>query len=214
VTELLPLTPDELLTTTRAVRKRLDLDRPVDRDVVEECITIALQAPSGSNRQAWQWIPVDDADTKARLAEVYREVFDSYQPRSGGYDTGDTRAERRAAVTASSIHLRDHLHEVPVLLAVYQEGRIEELPLGSHPGFWASVVPAVWSFMLAARARGLGSVWTTMTCRREPEIAEILGVAHDAYTHVGLFPVAYTIGTDFKPAPRLDPADVVHWNRW
>ena len=112
MTELLPLTPDELLTTTRAVRKRLDLERPVPRDVVEECIEIALQAPSGSNRQAWQWIPIDDASTKARIAELYREVFDSYQPRSSGYVEGDTRAERRDAVTASSVHLRDHLHEV------------------------------------------------------------------------------------------------------
>ncbi len=214
MTELLPLTPDELLTTTRAVRKRLDLERPVSRDVIEECIAIALQAPSGSNRQAWQWIPIDDADTKVRVAELYREVFDSYQPRSGGYAADDTRAERRAAVTQSSIHLRDHFHEVPVLLAVYQEGRIEELPAGSHPGFWGSVVPAIWSFMLAARARGLGSVWTTMTCRREPEMAELLGVKHESYTQIGVFPVAYTLGTDFKPAPRLDPASVIHWNRW
>ncbi len=214
MTELLPLTPDELLTTTRAVRKRLDLGRPVGREVIEECIEIALQAPSGSNRQAWQWMPVDDADTKVRIAELYRQVFDSYEPRSSGYAEGDTRAERRAAVTSSSIHLRDHLHEVPVLLVVYQEGRIEELPLGSHPGFWGSVVPAVWSFMLALRARGLGSTWTTMTCRREKEMAEVLGVRHDDYTQVGLFPVAYTLGTDFKPAPRLDPSSVIHWNQW
>ena len=214
MTELLALTPDELLTTTRAVRKRLDLTRPVGRDVIEECIAIALQAPSGSNRQAWQWVPVDDPDSKLRLAELYREVFDSYQPRSAGYQEGDTRAERRAAVTDSSVHLRNHLHEVPVLLVVYQEGRIEQLPLGSHPGFWGSVVPAVWSFMLALRARGLGSTWTTMTCRKEPEVAEVLGVRHEDYTQIGLFPVAYTIGTDFKPAPRLDPSSVIHWNSW
>jgi nitroreductase len=214
VTELLPLTPDELLTTTRAVRKRLDLERPVGREVIEECIEIALQAPSGSNRQAWQWVPIDDPDTKLRVAELYREVFDSYEPRSGGYAEGDTRAERRAAVTSSSVHLRDHLHEVPVLLVVYQEGRIEQLPLGSHPGFWGSVVPAVWSFMLALRARGLGSTWTTMTCRREKEMAEVLGLRHEDYTQVGLFPVAYTLGTDFKPAPRLDSSSVIHWNHW
>lgn len=212
MTNLLPLDPDELLTTTRAVRKRLDLERPVERDVVEECVTIALQAPSGSNRQAWQWVPVDDAGTKERIAELYRSVFDEYQPRSSGYAEGDTRADRRAAVTASSVHLRDHLPEVPVLMVVYQEGRIEDLPLGSHPGFWGSVVPAIWSFMLALRARGLGSVWTTMTCRREAEMAELLGVDHAAYTQIGMFPVAYTIGTDFKPAPRLDPSSVIHWN--
>ncbi len=214
MTELLPLTPDELLTTTRAVRKRLDLSRPVERDVVEECISIGLQAPSGSNRQAWQWVPVDDPETKARLADLYRQVFDSYEPRSAGYIEGDTRADRRSAVTASSVHLRDHLHEVPVLLVVFQEGRVEELPFGAHPGYWGSVVPAIWSFMLALRARRLGSTWTTMTCRRPKEVAELLGVPHDEYTQIGLFPVAYTIGTDFKPAPRLDPSSVIHWNSW
>ncbi len=214
MTELLPLTPDELLTTTRAVRKRLDLSRTVERDIVSECIAIALQAPSGSNRQAWQWVPVDDPQTKSRLADLYREVFDDYQPRSAGYVEGDTRADRRSAVTASSVHLRDHLHEVPVLLVVFQEGRVEDLPLGSQPGFWGSVVPAIWSFMLALRARGLGSTWTTMTCRRSKEVAELLGVPHDSYTQIGMFPVAYTIGTDFKPAARLDPSSVIHWNSW
>ena len=214
MTELLPLNPDELLTTTRAVRKRLDLSRPVERAVIEECIEIALQAPSGSNRQAWQWVPVDDPDTKAGIAELYREVFDSYQPRSSGYVEGDTRAERRDAVTASSVHLRDHLHEVPVLVVVYQEGRIEELPLGSHPGFWGSVVPAIWSFMLALRARGLGSVWTTMTCRQEQEMAELLGVGADAYTQIGMYPVAYTHRhrLQARPAPghvRRDPLESV-----
>ena len=215
MTELLPLTPDELLTTTRAVRKRLDLERPVDRDVIEECIEIALQAPSGSNRQAWQWIPVDDPDTKSRIAELYREVFDSYQPRSGGYAEGDTRAERRDAVTASSVHLRDHLHEVP--------GPARGLPGGPHRGAARSApIPASgvrWCRPSGASCwrrghAGLGSVWTTMTCRREQEMAELLGVRHDEYTQIGLFPVAYTLGTDFKPAPRLDPASVIHWNRW
>jgi len=214
LTELLPLSPDELLTTTRAVRKRLDLSRPVERQVVEDCIAIALQAPSGSNRQAWQWVAVDAPDTKSRLADLYREVFDAYEPRSAAYVEGDIRAAHRAAVTASSVHLRDHLHEVPVLLVVYQEGRVEELPLGSQAGYWGSVVPAVWSFMLALRARGLGSTWTTMTCRREKQVAELLGVAHDTYTQVGMFPVAYTIGTDFKPAARVDPTSVTHWNSW
>ena len=214
MTELLPLTPDELLTTTRAVRKRLDLSRPVERALIEECIEIALQAPSGSNRQAWQWIPVDDPATKTAIAEQYRAVFDSFESRSGGYAAGDTRAERKDAVNASAVHLRDHLHEVPVLLVVYQEGRIEELPLGSHPGFWGSVVPAIWSFMLALRARGLGSVWTTMTCRREGDMASLLGVDHTAYTQIGMFPVAYTIGTDFKPAKRLPLDPIVHWDTW
>ncbi len=214
--KLLALNPDELLTTTRAVRKRLDLARPVERQVIEECIEIALQAPSGSNRQSWQWVVVDDPAKKRRLAELYREVFDGYAqaPASAAYPEGDIRAERRDRVNESARYLRDHYHEVPVLLVPYVAGRHEDLAPGAEPGFWGSVIPAVWSFMLALRARGLGSVWTTMACRREPEVAEVLGVPYDQYSLVGTFPVAYTIGTDFKPASRLDPATVTHWNTW
>ncbi len=213
---LLPLNPDELLTTTRAVRKRLDLTRPVDRWLVEECIEIAVQAPSGSNRQAWQWVLVDDPAKKKALADLYGEVFDGYMqaPASANYPEGDIRAERRDFVSASAKYLRDHYHEVPVLLLPFQEGRIDGQPAGAQPGYWGSVIPAVWSFMLALRARGLGSAWTTMTCRREPEVAEVLGVDHERYTQVGMFPVAYTLGTDFKPAPRLDTATIIHWNEW
>jgi nitroreductase len=213
---LLPLNPDELLTTTRAVRKRLDLTRPVDRWLVEECIEIAVQAPSGSNRQAWQWVLVDDPAKKKALADLYGEVFDGYMqaPASANYPEGDIRAERRDFVSASAKYLRDHYHEVPVLLLPFQEGRIDGQPAGAQPGYWGSVIPAVWSFMLALRARGLGSAWTTMTCRREPEVAEVLGVDHERYTQVGMFPVAYTLGTDFKPAPRLDTATIIHWNGW
>src|SRR5215216_2629725 len=149
MTELLPLDPDELLTTTRAVRKRLDLTRPVERSVIEECITIAAQAPSGSNRQTWQWVPVDDPAKKQRLADVYREVFDAYSaaPASASYQPGDSRYERRDRVNESARHLRDHLHEVPVLVLVYVQGRLETTPPASQPGFWGSVIPAVWSFM-------------------------------------------------------------------
>jgi nitroreductase len=216
VTDLLPLNPDELLTTTRAVRKRLDLTRPVERRVIQECIGIAVQAPSGSNRQTWQWVPVDEPAKKGRLAELYREVFDEYSqnPASAAYQEGDTRYERRERVNESAAYLRDHLHEVPVLLLAYVEGRPEDLPPGSHPGFWGSIIPAVWSFMLALRARGLGSVWTTMTCRKEPQVAGVVGVPFEKYTQVGLYPVAYTIGTDFMPAPRVDVASRIHWNSW
>ena len=116
-------------------------------------------------------------------------------------------------MSASAKYLRDHYHEVPVLLVV-PGGSHRGQPAGAQPGYWGSVIPAVWSFMLALRARGLGSAWTTMTCRREPEVAEVLGVDHERYTQVGMFPVAYTLGTDFKPAPRLDTATIIHWNEW
>ena len=216
MSELLPLSPDELLTSTRAVRKRLDFDRPVARALVEECVEIAVQAPSGSNRQGWHWVLVDDAAKKKALADLYGEVFDKYMlaPASAQYAQGDSRAERREKVSESARYLRERFHEVPVMLAAYQEGRIETQPASSQAGYWGSVVPAVWSFMLALRARGLGSAWTTMTCRREKEVGEVLGVPADQYTHVGLFPVAYTIGTDFKPAPRVDLSSLIHWNNW
>jgi len=214
--ELLPLSLDELLTTTRSVRKRLDLTRPVPRDVVMECLEIAVQAPSGSNRQAWQFVVVDDAAKRKALADIYGEVFDQYMlaPASAGYQDGDTRAERRDAVSDSARYLRAHLHEVPVHLLAYQEGRTDGTKVSGQAGFWGSILPAVWSFMLAARARGLGSVWTTMTCRKEEEVAAVIGLDASRYSHAGLFPLAYTLGTDFKPAPRLPMDTVVHWNEW
>jgi nitroreductase len=214
--ELLPLTLDELLTTTRSVRKRLDLNRAVPREVVLECLEIAVQAPSGSNRQAWQFVVVDDAAKRKALADIYGEVFDQYMlaPASAGYQDGDTRAERRDAVSDSARYLRAHLHEVPVHLLAYQEGRTDGTKVSGQAGFWGSILPAVWSFMLAARARGLGSVWTTMTCRKEEEVAAVIGLDHTKYSHAGLFPLAYTLGTDFKPAPRLPMDTVVHWNEW
>jgi nitroreductase len=216
MSDLLPLSLDELLTTTRAVRKRLDLTRPVPRDVIVECLDIAMQAPSGSNRQAWHWVLVDEPAKKKALADLYGEVFDKYMvaPASANYDDGDTRAERRDKVANSAMYLREHFHEVPVLLVAYQEGRRDGTPSGEQAGFWGSILPAVWSFMLALRARGLGSAWTTMTCRREAQVAELLGVDHAKYTQAGLFPIAYTLGTDFKPAPRLDSSELIHWNSW
>jgi nitroreductase len=212
--DLLPLTPDQLLTTTRSVRKRLDLTLPVPREVVMECLDIALQAPSGSNRQSWAFVAVDDPDKKRALAEIYGSVFDEYMqnPASANYQEGDTRAERRDAVSDSARYLRAHLHEVPVHLLAYAEGRPDGAKVAGQAGYWGSILPAVWSFMLAARARGLGSVWTTMTCRKEEEVAAVVGIDASRYSHAGLFPVAYTIGTDFKPAPRLPLDQVVRWN--
>jgi nitroreductase len=159
---------------------------------------------------------VDDPAKKQALADIYGEVFDGYMqaPASANYPEGDIRAQRRDFVSASAVYLRQHYHEVPVLLVAYQEGRIADQPAAAQPGYWGSILPAVWSFMLALRARGLGSAWTTMTCRREEEVAAVLGVDASRYTQAGMFPVAYTIGTDFKPAPRLDTSTIIHWNEW
>lgn len=213
---ILELSPDELLTTTRSVRKRLDLQRPVERSVVEECLALALQAPTGSNSQGWQWLVVEDPDKKKAIADFYGANFDSYlkSPRSAAYADGDTRAERRDAVTSSATYLREHFHEVPLMLIPLSEGRMEGAAAFTQAGFWGSILPAVWSFMLALRSRGLGSAWTTLHLPNEREVADLLGVPFDRYTQAGLFPIAYTVGTDFKAASRLPLDHILHWDTW
>ena len=212
----LDLTNDELLTTTRSVRKRLDLDRPVERDVVLECLEIALQAPTGSNRQGWHWMFVTDPAKKTALAELYRTNFIAY--RDSGlrptYDETDSRAQRQPAVTDSANHLAEHFAEVPILMIPLIEGRLDNLPAFAAASTWGSLLPAVWSFMLALRSRGLGSAWTTLHLPSEREAAELLDVPYDRFTQGGLFPIAYTIGTEFRPAPRIPTDQIVHWDTW
>src|SRR5262249_10185337 len=122
----------------------------------------------------------------------------------------DAAGER---IRQSAQHLADHFHEVPVMLVPCQWTRPGAVG-ASQAGYWGSVLPAVWSFLLAARNRGLGSVWTTMHLGYEREAAEILGIPYERCAQVGLFPVAYTIGTDFKPAARKDLDAIVHWDNW
>jgi nitroreductase len=197
----LDLTADELLSTTRAVRRRLDFERPVERDVLVECVQTAMQAPSGSNLQGWEWLFVTDPDRKRAVAEIYRRVFETrYTP---------DRSEPR--VWSSAAYLAEHFHEVPVMLVPCLAGRPRA---GNQAGFWGSLLPATWSFCLAARLRGLGTAWTTMHLEHEQAIADILGIPYDEVAQGGLFPVAYTIGTDFKPAKRKPVDDVVHWDHW
>lgn len=212
----LDLRADELLGTTRAVRKRLDFDRPVERSVIEECLRLATQAPTGSNRQSWHFVLVGDPAVKAKLADLYRSCFESFYTsgRSAVYPEGDQRAERRPRIQESAAHLTDNFHRSPWILIPCAEGRVETVAPVSQAGWWGSIVPAVWSFMLAARERGLGTAWTTMHLAREQEAAEILGIPYDSVTQVAMVPVAYTVGTDFKPAPRLPLDRVTHWERW
>ena len=213
---MLPLTPDEVLTTTRAVRKRLDLGRPVPRAVVEECLAIALQAPNGSNLNTWRWIAVDERATVARMAAIYNAGLEDFV-RSLGAGTGLRYAGAGIPgfqkIDSSVQHLRDHLHEVPVLVVPVFAGRTEGASTFFQASLWGSSVQAVWSFMLALRSRGLGSCWTTGHLHRETEMAELLGIPSAHYTQVGLFPVAYTRGTQFAPAWRRPVSDVLSWNR-
>jgi len=214
----LNLTPDELLSTTRSVRKRLDLERPVERSVVEECVELAMQAPTGSNAQGWHFVVVEDAAKKAALAELYGRHFDPYMEMMSGlslWGDDDPRTSRKEAVSASAKFLRDHFHEVPVLLVPCIEGRLpENSDAFTQASFWGSLLPAVWSFMLALRSRGLGSAWTTLHLPSEKEAAEVLGIPFDRVTQAGLFPVAYTRGTDFRPASRTPLDQVLHWDTW
>ncbi len=213
----LNLTADEVLTTTRSVRKRLDFDRPVEREVLLECLAIALQAPTGSNRQGWQFVFVTDAGKRKALADIYGPNFDAYrQMPPPKYADDDTRAERRERVIDSATYLRDHMHEAPVLLIPLIEGRLDGVSSMQSASAWGSLLPAVWSFMLALRERGLGSAWTTLHLPNggEQKAAELLGIPHNRYSQAGLFPIAYTKGTDFKPAPRIPPEQVAHWDTW
>jgi nitroreductase len=213
----LNLSADEVLTTTRSVRKRLDFDTPVERAVVEECLEIALQAPTGSNRQGWHWIVIEDAAKRKALADIYKDNFQMYanSPRPT-YDDGDLRGEQQGRVTDSATYLAENFHRAPLMLIPAIEGRFDNLPAVAGASVWGSLLPAVWSFMLAARERGLGSAWTTIHMMNDGErkAAEILGIPFETVTQGGLFPIAYTIGTDFKLAKRMPLDTVLHWDHW
>jgi nitroreductase len=198
---------DHLLSTTRAVRKRLDLDRPVPRDVIVDCIRLAQQAPTGSNSQGWRWVVVTDTETRAALADIYREASADYFAAERGGDGQTTR------VRSSAVYLRDHLHRVPVHVIPCITGRVDGQPNAVAAGFYGSILPAAWSFQLALRARGLGSAWTTLHLLAEQRSAELLGIP-EGVTQVALFPVAYTVGTEFKPASRQPVEQIVHFDRW
>ena len=211
----LDLSVDELLTTTRSVRKRLDFEKPVSRDVVMECLELALQAPTGSNAQGWQWVFVDDPEKKKALADIYRTNATPYldQPKP---ERGDIRDQQMGSVMNSAKYLNEHFEEAPVLMIPCLEGRPDGAPAGMSASYWGSLLPAVWSFMLALRSRGLGSAWTTLHLvgEGEKQAADVLGIPFDQYAQGGLFPIAYTKGTEFKPAKRLPAEQLTHWNTW
>jgi nitroreductase len=204
------LTPDELLTTTRSVRRRLDLDRAVGREVLTECLELALQAPSGSNRQAWHWVFVTDPAVKDALAGLYRECFAA----AYGPDVVPEMTELERRMWLSARYLADNLGRAPVILIPCQWGRPDAAGVPEQAAYWGSLLPAVWSFMLALRSRGLGSAWTTLHLHREQQAAELLGIPYARCAQAAMIPIAYTQGLDFKPGPRKPSAAMVHWDRW
>jgi nitroreductase len=208
---MVDLTPDELLSTTRSVRRRLDLTRPVEREVLEDCLRLAQQAPTASYVQNWHFVVVTDPGRRAALGELWRSVAGPYLEHRAAAAAADPRVAR---IGDAVRYLAEHIHEVPVHVIPCVEGRTDGKPAASQAGRWASIIPAAWSFMLAARSRGLGSVWTTFHLMHEREAAEVIGVPYEQVMQAALLPVAYTIGTDFKPAARKPLETMVHWDRW
>ncbi|GAB0105708.1 nitroreductase family protein [Nocardia sp. JMUB6875] len=213
----LELSPDELLSTTRAVRRRLDFDRPVPRALIEECVDLATQAPTGRNRQRWHFLVVTEAAQRREVAEVFRRAL--ARGEAAPLTRDDLVRMNVQPGTMSRVfdgvrYLADNVHRVPAFVIPAVEGRTDTASAEVQAGTWGSILPAVWSFMLAARARGLGTVWTTAHAPLERELSAILGVPYDDVMLAAFLPLAYTLGTDFKPAVRVPRDRVLHWQRW
>lgn len=220
MSSLLPLDPDQLLSTTRSVRKRLDLETPVDLAVIRECIEVATQAPTGGNGQGWHWVIVTDPEKKRQIGGWYRDAFKAFygnpEAVTGRLPADDPdHVDTTKRVIDSADYLSDHIHEVPVWVIACIEGRTDgSTPVVWQASQWGSLLPAVWSFQLAARARGLGSCWTSLHLVKEKETAELLGIP-DHVMQGALIPVAHCLGgTDFKPGPRRDLDRIIHHETW
>jgi nitroreductase len=216
---LLPLSAEELLMTTRGVRKRLDFSRPVERDALRACVATALQAPSGSNRWALQFVIVTDPERRQAIGDAYRAGYETYRGLDGVYigsvEKGDPERDAQQQRTAASAdYLAENYWRAPAIVAACAPGRAEDGPAIRKTTLLGSVMPGMWSFMLAARLRGLGTCWTTVNLFEEEATAEALGIDNDAVTIAAITPVAHTLGTEFKPALRPDPDEVIHWDRW
>ena len=216
---ILDLSIDELLTTTRSVRKRLDLTRPVEPEVIRECLSLALQAPRPGSGEHWHFVVVTEQAQREALAALYhRGALVAGMERKAAQASTIATSEREAAVFVRSIgsaqYLVEHLHEVPVYVIPCIQGRPEGLSTIEQAGFWGTILPAVWSFMLAARSRGLGTVLTSIHLNFEREASAILNIPYERVTQIGLIPIAYTLGTSFRPADRKPLDAVLHWSRW
>jgi nitroreductase len=217
---MLDLTPDELLSTTRAVRKRLDFNRPVEAEAIRECVALAMQAPSGSNNMTMRFMVIQDAAKRAAIGDVYRQCYEIYRSLDGIYigsiDKGSPEENaQQARSTTSADFLADHLGEAPAIVIGCANGvRADGLPAMMASSALGNVMPGMWSFMLAARARGLGTAWTTIHLMQEKAVADLLGIPFDTVQQVALTPLAYTVGTDFKPAARPAPDSIISWDTW
>ena len=212
---MLDLTPDEVLSTTRSVRKRLDFDKPVERQTLQECLEIAFQAPNGSNMNTWRWVLVDDKAIIEKMAGIYNNAMDDYIAMLGdavGEDYMGASTPGFEKINQSVDYLRENMRRAPAILIPLLNGRVENAGVFMQASSYGSILQAVWSFFLALRARGMGSAWTTAHLWREQELAELLNIPFNEYTQVGMFPIAYTLGTEFKKAYRKPFDEVVSWN--
>lgn len=206
-----------MLATTRAVRKRLDPAREVPESLIRECVSLALQAPAGSNVSRTRFVVVRDPGLRAAVAGIYSDVYLNSYRESAGYigrvAAKDAETQQKTARSADA--LEGALHEVGTIVIACLDGlRLDGVPAFTSASMLGGVLPAMWSFMLAARARGLGTAWTTMHLAREREVADILGIPFDTVQQVCLTPLAYTVGERFGPAKRPAPDEVIHWDRW
>ena len=204
---------DYILETTRSVRKRLDLTRPVPRDIVERCLEIAIQAPTGSNQQGWMWLVVTDADTKAQVGEFYKRSWYEYAGVATRSAPGAEPSAQMKRVISSARYLADCMGEVPMMIFPCVRGRARNASAGANAGLYGSIIPAAWSLMLALRARGIGAAWTTLHLSYGTECNEILGIPAD-YTTAALLPAGYFTGETFRKAERVPAAQLTYWERW
>jgi nitroreductase len=197
---------DTVLTTTRAVRRRLDYGRPVDRDLIHECLALAIHAPNGGNRQDWRFVVIDDRGVLAKIAEYYHQASSAWL----AADSSGDQATRSAVKL-----LADRMHEVPALLVGCLAGRLPaDVPAAKRSSFFGSIYPALWSFMLAARSRGLGTALLTSQLSYEREIAEVLGIPYETTTQAAMVAVGHLTGSGMSPARRRPVDEVLSWNRW
>lgn len=197
---------DAALTTTRSVRLRLDLERPVDNEIILDCIDIAEQAPSGGNQGSRRWIVVRDPAMKDKLAALYMEAAGKWMIESRDKTAGTGHPNEK--VMASAAYLAEHLAEVPAIVIPTIIGVHDG---SGRPGLFDSVIQSAWSFCVALRARGLGTAWTTAILSRTDEVREILGIP-DGMTEIAMLPVAWTRGTEFKPAPRFPAREITYFD--
>ena len=205
---------DRLLTTTRSVRKRLDLSRPVPAELIEECLEVAVQAPTATYSQRWRFVVITDANQRATLAQIYGDAFRQYwaSGKAADYGTGPSAAQTKRMIDSAQ-YLVDHLKDVPVHVLFCVEGHPDRSSLFDLSNVFGTIMPAAWSFMLAARARGLGCCWTTVHLLDADKAAQALGLP-DTVMQAALLPVAYYAGEDFQTAPRVPARELTWWNKW